>query len=134
VAPQMPLQALHDTTVGDVQVPAGTVVISMLRRDSVSETWVPNAAAFDPERWLAEGGPGQQANAAKRISMPFGAGPRICPGRYLALLEMKMAMTVLLGRFDILSVDTPDGQEAQERLSFTMAPVGLRMRLQARGN
>ncbi len=129
VAPNMPLQALHDTTVGDVQVPAGTVVISLLRRDSVSDAHVPNAAAFDPERWLAKGGPGQQANSAKRLSMPFGAGPRICPGRYLALLEMKMAMATLLGRFEILSVDTPDGAEPQERLSFTMTPVGLSMRL-----
>jgi cytochrome P450 len=65
--------------------------------------------------------------------MPFGAGPRICPGRYLALLEMKMAMATLLGRFDILSVDTPHGGDARERLSFTMTPVGLRMRLQALG-
>ena len=64
--------------------------------------------------------------------MPFGAGPRICPGRYLALLEMKMAMALLLGSFDIESVTTPDGREAREHLSFTMAPVGLRMRLRQR--
>jgi cytochrome P450 len=132
VAPLMPLQTLRQTTVGDVQVPAGTVVISLLRRDSVSETHLPNAAAFEPQRWLAEGGPAQQASSAKRISMPFGAGPRICPGRYLALLEMKMAMAVLLGRFDIESVDTPDGAEAREHLAFAMKPLGLRMRLRAR--
>ena len=132
VAPMLPLQALRDVTIGDVQVPAGTVVISLLRRDSVSESHVPRAAAFEPERWLADGGPGQQAASAKRTSMPFGAGPRICPGRYLALLEMKMAMATLLGRFDIASVDTPDGREAREHLSFTMTPVGLRMRLRER--
>ena len=132
VAPLIPLQAAHDTTIGDVQVPAGTVVISLMRRDSVSERHVPHAAAFEPERWLVDGGPGPLASAAKRTSMPFGAGPRICPGRYLALLEMKMAMAVLLGRFDIDGVDTPDGQEAREHLSFTMTPVGLRMRLRER--
>ena len=44
-----------------------------------------------------------------------------------------MAMATLLGQFEILSIDTPDGGEARERLSFTMAPVGLRMRLQAQG-
>jgi len=131
VAPQLPLQALHDITIGDVQVPAGMVVISLLRRDSVSDAHVPRAAAFEPERWLVEGGPGQLANAAKRTSMPFGAGPRICPGRYLALLEMKMAMAVLLGRFDIESVATADGGPPEERLSFTMTPVGLHMRLRA---
>ena len=64
--------------------------------------------------------------------MPFGAGPRMCPGRYLALLEMKMAMAVLLGRFDIAAVDAPNGHEPEERLSFTMMPVGLSMRLRSR--
>ena len=138
VAPILPLQALHDLTVGDVQVPAGTVVISLLRRDSVSEAFVPRAAAFEPERWLADRVPGEHgaagrlASSVKRSAMPFGAGPRICPGRYLALLEMKMAMAVLLGRFDIVAVDTPDGGEAREHLSFTLAPVGLRMRLAER--
>jgi len=132
VAPLMPLQTLRETTVGDVLVPARTVVISLLRRDSVSDAHLPNAAAFEPQRWLADGGPAQQASSAKRISMPFGAGPRICPGRYLALLEMKMAMAVLLGRFDIEAVDTPDGHEAREHLAFAMKPVGLRMRLRLR--
>jgi len=36
---------------------------------------------------------------------------------------------MLLSRFDILSVDTPDGLPAKEELSFTMQPVGLSMRL-----
>ena len=135
VAPMLPLQALRDTVVGDVQVGAGTIVISQLRRDSVGDSHLARAAAFEPERWLTEGTPGQvtgSAHSAKRLSMPFGAGPRICPGRYLALLEMKMAMATLLGRFDIEAVDTPDGQEAREHLSFTMAPVGLSMRLRER--
>ena len=132
VAPQLPLQALRDTTLGDVQVPRGMIVIGLMRRDSVSETHVPRAAAFEPERWLKEGAPGALASAAKRTSMPFGAGPRICPGRYLALLEMKMAIALLLGHFDIQDVATPDGGEPREHLSFTMTPVGLRMRVRER--
>lgn len=134
VAPLIGLQTLHETTIGDVQVPPGVMVFSLMRRDSVSEEFIPHAAAFEPERWLVEGGARQAASAAKRISMPFGAGPRICPGRYLALLEMKMAMAMLLNHFEIQSVDTPDGGDAQERLSFTMAPLDLRLRLRSRGN
>ena len=42
-------------------------------------------------------------------------------------------MAVLLGRFEIASVDTPDGGEAREHLSFTMTPVGRVMRLRERG-
>jgi cytochrome P450 len=127
VAPQLPLQALKDTVVGDVAVPAGTVVICLLRHDSVDEAFVPEARAFRPERWLGEHG--LSPGSAKRISMPFGAGPRICPGRYLALQEMKMVLLTLLARFDIASVGTVDGGEPAERLAFAMAPVGLRMQL-----
>jgi cytochrome P450 len=132
VAPQNGMQALRDTVLGDVQIAQGMVVIGVMRRDATSERHVPRAAAFEPERWLGDGGPAQQASAVKRISMPFGAGPRICPGRYLALLEMKVAMTTLLGRFEITAVDTPDGQEPRELLQLAMAPVGLSMRLAAR--
>jgi cytochrome P450 len=134
VAPILVVQAERDATIGDVQIDKGTVVINLLRRDSVSDGHLPHAAQFDPARWLGDGGPARQASSAKRLSMPFGAGPRICPGRYLALLEMKLAMAALLGRFDIASVDTRDGREARELLSFTMMPVGLRMKLRERLN
>jgi cytochrome P450 len=126
VAPFLGLEALHDTTVADIQVPARTLIWCVMRHDSVDERHFANAAAFEPARWLGEAG------AAKRIAMPFGAGPRICPGRYLALLEIKLAMTMLLADFDIVAVDTPDGGEAREVMHFTMNPVGLRMRLRER--
>ena len=35
---------------------------------------------------------------------------------------MKMVMAMLLERFDIVSVITPDGREAQEHLAFTGTP------------
>ncbi len=133
VAPQIALEALHDTVVGEVQVPAGTVLVALLRTDSVDERQLPQAASFLPQRWLVEADAGAApGNAAKRLAMPFGAGARICPGRYLALLEIKMAMAVLLGGFEIDEVSTPDGGPAAERMSFTMVPVGLRMRLRLR--
>jgi cytochrome P450 len=108
-------------------VPAGTLVWCALRHDSVDEQHVTNAPAFEPERWL-----GDAATEAKRATLPFGAGPRICPGRYLALLEIKLAMAMLLGGFEIDAVDTPDGGDAREVMHFTMNPVGLRLRLRER--
>ncbi len=64
--------------------------------------------------------------------MPFGAGPRLCPGRYLAMLEMKMVIAMLLAGFELESVGTANGGEPREHLAFTMAPVGLRMTLDLR--
>jgi cytochrome P450 len=128
VAPFLGIEALRDTTIADIRVPASTLVWCVMRHDSVDNRYFQNAAAFEPARWLGEAG------AAKRVVMPFGSGPRICPGRYLALLEIKLAMTMLLGNFEVIAVDTTDGGEAREVMHFTMNPVGLRMRLRERPN
>lgn len=129
VAPLNNLQAVRDTRVGDVQVQAGMIVMAVMRRDATSARHLPNATAFDPARWL---GDAKQAGAVKRLSMPFGAGPRICPGRYLALMEIKLAIATLLRHFDLTAVDTPDGQAPREHLQLAMGPVGLSMRLRLR--
>jgi cytochrome P450 len=132
VAPFLGLEALRDTTVADIHVPAGTVVWCVLRHHSVDARYFPNPDQFDPQRWLAGGAGAIPSSSAKRIAMPFGSGPRLCPGRYLALLEIKLAMAMLLGRFEVDAVSTPSGGEAEEIMAFTMNPVGLRMRLRER--
>ncbi len=132
VVPFHTYQALHDTMVADIQVPPGVVIVTVMRHDSVSDRHFAQPRSFLPERWLGEQAAGQGLSSAKRVSMPFGGGPRICPGRYLALLEMKLAVAMLLGRFDVERVDTPDGGTAREHASFAMAPVGLRMTLRDR--
>ena len=129
VAPILMTQAIRDSVVAGIEIPAGQLVMLLMRPAATDERHFPNAQAFDPARWLADAAPGRAANSAKRVAMPFGAGPRLCPGRYLAMHEMKMAIAMLLGGFDIESVATPDGGEPREHLSFTMAPAGLRMRL-----
>ncbi len=132
VAPSIVLQALRETRIGDVRVPAGTLVWGALRSDSLKDEHFPEAGSFRPERWL-DTEPQRSASAANRVSMPFGAGPRVCPGRHLAMVEMKMALAVLLGGFEIESVSTAHGGEPAERLSFTMAPEPLAMCLRERG-
>jgi len=133
VAPFLTLDTLQDTTVADIRVPKGTVIWNVLRGDSLDERHFASANAFEPERWLSDSPAVAAAGShAKRVAMPFGSGPRMCPGRYLALLEIKLAMAMLLARFEIRSVETPDGGEAEEAMLFTMNPIGLRMRLAER--
>ncbi len=132
VAPLLAVQTVQGTTLANVELPPGTVVMGLMRHDSLQDSHFPDAAAFLPERWLADGGPAQAASSAKRVSMPFGAGPRVCPGRYLALLEIKMAAAALLSSFEIDSVGPASGTDVPEHLAFSMGPRGLRMRLRAR--
>ena len=103
-----------------------------MRHDALDARHFPDPTAFLPERWLAREPHAPSATSARRVSMPFGAGPRVCPGRYLALTEMKMALAMLLSSFDIVAVETANGREAEEHLAFTMGPAGLRMRLRPR--
>jgi cytochrome P450 len=121
VAPFMPLEATKETEVAGVRVPRGSIVWNIFRHDTVDEKHFDNPTQFNPER-----GPSQSA----RVSMPFGSGPRTCPGRYLAILEIKIAMAMLLGSFQIKAVDTPDGGEARELMAFVMSPIGLTMKLE----
>ncbi len=131
VAPLIVLEALRDTQLADVRVPAGTSVWCVMRHDSLQDTHFADPAAFRPERWLSADAAASHTSP-RRVAMPFGAGPRVCPGRYLALLEIKLAMAMLLGSFHIDHLDTPDGGPPQELLAFTMSPVGLRMTLRER--
>lgn len=134
VGPLNVVQALRDTVVADVHVPTGTMVWLVMRHDTLKERLFADARRFEPARWLAQDDGNRSASSAKRVSMPFGAGPRVCPGRYLALLEIKMTIAMLVNAFDIVDVGVGvgDGSEPREHLSFTMAPVGLTMRLRRR--
>lgn len=128
VAPFLPLEALRDTVVGDVQLKKGALVWCVMRRDSVDARHFDAPDAFLPERWLQQG-----AGAVdKQVSTPFGSGLRMCPGRYLALLEIKLAVAMTLASFDIDTLDTADGTAPRELMAFTMSPLGLRMRLRRR--
>ena len=63
---------------------------------------------------------------------PFGGGQRYCPGRYLAMVEIKMVTAMLLESFD-LRLAAPAGEVA-ERFGFTMAPDPLPLALAPRGH
>jgi cytochrome P450 len=61
------------------------------------------------------------AGGGRRAFVPFGGGPRFCPGRYLALLEAKMVLATTLASFEL----EPTGEPVTEHMGFTMQPRGL---------
>jgi cytochrome P450/nitrite reductase/ring-hydroxylating ferredoxin subunit len=125
VAPTMYLQPNVSTVIDDVHVPAGTPVAVMTRPPAVDEQNFERPRAFLPARWLEAAGRHEPS-----AHIPFGSGPRLCPGRTLALLEMKVVLATLYKNFNVVR----DGaaSDVKERFSFTMSPVGLRVLLRRR--
>jgi cytochrome P450 len=129
VAPINIMEAGQDTTIGDVAVPKGTFVICIMRLAGMAPDRFEAPEKFEPQRWMGDvlaAAPG--LHSAKRVVMPFGAGPRVCPGRYLALAEVKLVMGMLLRHLDIREMRAPPGGPG-EKLALTMSPTGLALYL-----
>jgi cytochrome P450 len=138
VAPVFFVENNQEAELDGVVLPAGSFVICQRRYGAIDIATASDAAEFRPSRWRQEtpedsrrgsNGPGR---SLLKASMPFGAGPRTCPGRYLSMLEMNMVLATLARNYDLVEVGTPDGKPPRECMAFTMFPVGLRMKLKAR--
>ena len=129
VAPLIFLDANEDLVLGDLSLRKGQTVFLLMRPPAVSARHFAVPDAFRPERWLH-----QEAGAAHDPSahLPFGSGPRLCPGRTLALTELKVALATLFGSFSVERVGTR--AEVSERYAFTMGPRGLRVMLRWRSD
>ena len=127
VAPLLLLEANSDRVIGDIAIPKGTWVAVLTRPSVLDQHNFAEPDQFRPERWL------EQSNTTpheKSAHMPFGSGPRICPGRSLALLEMKVLLAMLYHSFDVERIGR--SADVSERFAFTMSPEGLRVRLKKR--
>ncbi len=128
VAPFLGLETNREVVIGDVLVPPRTPVIILTRLAGLDPADFPEPEVFRPERWLGEKRPASDDPARKLF--PFGGGPRFCPGRYLALAEIKMAMSMVTKNFRV-GLDTT-APEVRELFTFTMTPSSLPVRLSRR--
>ena len=88
-------------------VPEGTNVITptyALQRD---ERYFVAAEKFIPERWTTQ----KHLVKDARAFCPFGIGVYGCPGKALAMMEMKIALVSVLGK---LKVKMPEGVSEEE--------------------
>ncbi|HET9514157.1 MAG TPA: cytochrome P450 [Gemmatimonadales bacterium] len=128
VAPLIMNEAITNVTVGDVAIPAGAWVAVLTRPPALEDRHFTDPGVFRPERWLGDRDPGRAHEPSAH--MPFGSGPRICPGRTLALMEMKLLLAMLYTEFEVEATAPAVG--VREKFDFTMTPVGLKMRLRPR--
>jgi cytochrome P450/nitrite reductase/ring-hydroxylating ferredoxin subunit len=126
VAPVGLFDANLDTSFSGYLIPKGTTVIILPRIPATDQKNFAEPLAFRPQRWIEHHSGAHEVSA----NAPFGSGPRMCPGRSLALLEMKTFLSTLYKSFDVDRVGRRE--DVSELFGFTMSPVGLKVRLRPR--
>lgn len=127
-APNLGLAANEDVVVGNLKLKKDDFLVVLMRLAATDPDNVPDAPAFRPSRWKDP----RMAATLQRSGtfVPFGSGPRICPGRSLALLEMRMLLAMLYQNFEVERVGR--SEDVEEVFGFTMLPRGIRVKLHRR--
>jgi cytochrome P450 len=128
VAPAPFYEPNVDVILGGIAVPKGTTIIVPTRMATRDPARFESPGEFLPNRWIAGDTGGRTHDAS--VHVPFGSGPRMCPGRALALLEMRIVLAAIYKTFDVERVGA--GADVREHMAFTMSPVGLRVRVRRR--
>jgi cytochrome P450 len=130
IAPVLFLEPNKDTVIGGVTVRRGTPVFLVTMYYARRDSHFAHSAVFDPDRWLRQGAAAPEDGHDTRAFLPFGAGPRFCPGHNLAMLEATTVLAMAVRNFEI--VRPAGAPPTRERFAFTLQPVDLTVRLIAR--
>ncbi|WP_052745657.1 cytochrome P450 [Allosalinactinospora lopnorensis] len=124
-----PRGALGDDTVGGHSIPAGSnVLLSPLVSHRNPRYWE-NPDTFNPLRFA----PAAVRKRPRMAYFPFGGGPRLCVGQLMAMLELRMIISMISQRFE-LSL-TPDADLAYGAPLISLRPhqdVMVRLRPRTR--
>lgn len=123
------LETVQDRVAGGVELPAGTRMFYLTRPAQVSSRHFAQPLSYRPERWCSELGSMPGVHNA-RAFLQFGTGPRVCPGRHLAGMEIRLVLSMLLRHFEVELACDP--RQVRELLHFTLAPDRMPVRLRLR--
>jgi len=123
------LEPNEDVQIEDVFVPKGTPILALNAHLGTQEANFSQASEFRPERWLQAEGENAGAHNTKAF-MPFGAGPRFCPGRQLAMLQIKMVTAMLCRDFEVSH--PKDAPPLEDIYNFTVGPTKVNVMLRPR--
>ncbi|GAB2258381.1 hypothetical protein Droror1_Dr00014541 [Drosera rotundifolia] len=88
-------RATSDVQVGGFTIPKGWKVFASFRAVHMNENHFKDARTFNPWRWQTDGG----AKYPSQVFMPFGGGPRLCPGYELARVSISIFLHRLVTQF-----------------------------------
>lgn len=94
-APGILREALHDTVIDGYRVPKGTTIMISPYTLHRRADYFPDPERFQPERFAPE----CEKLLPRSAYIPFSAGPRICIGNHLALMEAQLLIAAIAQRF-----------------------------------
>jgi cytochrome P450 len=127
-APLLFLETNIDVELDGLTIPKATSIMLLIRSGALRDENFTDARHFKPQRWLELNSNAYTHN--RNASLPFGAGPRFCPGRNLAMLKIKMAIAMVCKNFSVTRVET--GRPVEEVFAFTMMPDNLKVKFEKR--
>lgn len=130
VLPVVQLCANEDVVIDDVEVPKDTNIHLPIYNTFLDDDLFENSQEFRPERWFSPDKLCQET--MKNAFMPFGFGPRLCPGKSLALLEAKAVLTMICRNFNVRK--SANAGQVDEIFSGVMQPVNLEVTFEKRTN
>ena len=79
------------------QVKPGDIAVVSLYGFHMDQKYWHDPEKFDPERFSEK----QKSSRSKFVFLPFGEGPRICVGKRMAMIELKVAMVQILKDYSL---------------------------------
>ncbi|KAJ8957083.1 hypothetical protein NQ318_007296 [Aromia moschata] len=95
---------VEDTTLGDYLIPKNTLVLAFSSVTSSDDQYFKNASHYYPDRWMRT----NNEEFHKFASLPFGYGPRMCPGKKLVENEFVILLKKILLNFELELVGKAD--------------------------
>ena len=120
VAPFLTRLATQSFSLGENEIPAGTILLISLYVMGRDETIFNQPGSVLPQRWIRDGTTEAEADQRRRkafANLPFGHGARGCIGRRIAELELQLLVGRICQRWSLRSNN--------ERVEYTQRMIGV---------
>ena len=125
----MLVEPLEDIEMDQYKFNKGAKLVLLTRAAGLREEYFSESEKMLPERWMNTGTSKCPVHNVSGF-LPFGSGPRLCPGKNLAILEMKLMLSMIAKNFHIELVEPK--QHVEEKMAFTMMPGSFDINLKHR--
>ncbi|CAM0952934.1 unnamed protein product [Alopecurus aequalis] len=98
----------HEVCAGD------SIFVSLHSMGRMEGIWGKDCIDYNPDRWLSKDGSNNLRHIPSHKFLAFNSGPRTCPGKEIAVMQMKTIIAAVVWNFD---VEVMEGQTIQPKAS-----------------